>query len=126
MQGRATPALALGLIVAVALAATSALGQDGPLGFGVRAPGLPRRGPRPTPLERAHSRRRPGHSSSHDPRKNPHVAGTAADYKTAVDVRDKLKSWGWSAELAEYEVLLNYPPRKQVSCSSSSARIPSS
>ena len=39
----------------------------------------------------------------------PHVAGTPADYKTAVDVRDKLRSWGWSAELAEYEVLLNYP-----------------
>ncbi len=39
----------------------------------------------------------------------PHVAGTPADYKTAVDVRDKLRSWGWQADLAEYEVLLNYP-----------------
>ena len=39
----------------------------------------------------------------------PHVAGTPADYKTAVDVRDKLKSWGWEAEIAEIEVLLNYP-----------------
>jgi len=39
----------------------------------------------------------------------PHVAGTPADYKTAVDVRDKLATWGWDAALAEYEVLLNYP-----------------
>ena len=39
----------------------------------------------------------------------PHVAGTPADYKTAVDVRDKLRSWGWTADLVEYEVLLNYP-----------------
>src|SRR5947209_5636501 len=30
----------------------------------------------------------------------PHVAGTPADYKTAVDLRDKLRSWGWNAELA--------------------------
>jgi N-acetylated-alpha-linked acidic dipeptidase len=39
----------------------------------------------------------------------PHVAGTPADYKTATFVRDKLREWGWQAELAEYEVLLNYP-----------------
>ncbi len=39
----------------------------------------------------------------------PHLAGTPADYKTAVDVRDKLRSWGWQADLAEYDVLLNYP-----------------
>ncbi|HEY2158930.1 MAG TPA: PA domain-containing protein, partial [Isosphaeraceae bacterium] len=39
----------------------------------------------------------------------PHVAGTLADQKTAVDLRDKLASWGWNAEIAEYEVLLNYP-----------------
>ncbi|MFM7131391.1 MAG: PA domain-containing protein, partial [bacterium] len=39
----------------------------------------------------------------------PHVAGTPADFKTAEYVRDKLKSWGWAAELVEYEVLLNYP-----------------
>ena len=39
----------------------------------------------------------------------PHVAGTPGDYKTAVDVRDKLRSWGWTADLVEYEVLLNYP-----------------
>ncbi len=39
----------------------------------------------------------------------PHVAGTAADYKTAVFVRDKLREWGWKAEIAELEVLLNYP-----------------
>jgi N-acetylated-alpha-linked acidic dipeptidase len=39
----------------------------------------------------------------------PHVAGTPADYKTAVFVRDKLREWGWTADIAELEVLLNYP-----------------
>jgi N-acetylated-alpha-linked acidic dipeptidase len=39
----------------------------------------------------------------------PHVAGTPADYKTAVFVRDELREWGWKAEIAELEVLLNYP-----------------
>ncbi len=39
----------------------------------------------------------------------PHVAGTPADYKTAVFVRDKLREWGWKADLAEMQVLLNYP-----------------
>jgi N-acetylated-alpha-linked acidic dipeptidase len=39
----------------------------------------------------------------------PHVAGTPADHKTAVFVRDKLREWGWKAEIAEMEVLLNYP-----------------
>ncbi len=39
----------------------------------------------------------------------PHVAGTPADYKTAVFVANKLKEWGWKVEVAEYEVLLNYP-----------------
>ena len=39
----------------------------------------------------------------------PHVAGTRADYRTAHFVRDKLREWGWKAELVEYEVLLNYP-----------------
>lgn len=39
----------------------------------------------------------------------PHVAGTPADHKTALFVRDKLRQWGWKAEIVEYEVLLNYP-----------------
>jgi N-acetylated-alpha-linked acidic dipeptidase len=39
----------------------------------------------------------------------PHAAGTPADYKTALFVRDKLREWGWKAETAEMEVLLNYP-----------------
>jgi N-acetylated-alpha-linked acidic dipeptidase len=39
----------------------------------------------------------------------PHVAGTPADHKTAVFVRDKLREWGWKADLEELEVLLNYP-----------------
>jgi N-acetylated-alpha-linked acidic dipeptidase len=39
----------------------------------------------------------------------PHVAGTPADHKTAVFVRDKLREWGWKADLVELEILLNYP-----------------
>ena len=39
----------------------------------------------------------------------PHVAGTPADHRTAIYVRDRLRSFGWTAELAEYPVLLNYP-----------------
>jgi N-acetylated-alpha-linked acidic dipeptidase len=39
----------------------------------------------------------------------PHVAGTLADKKTAVDLSQKLQLWGWQSEIAEYEVLLNYP-----------------
>jgi N-acetylated-alpha-linked acidic dipeptidase len=42
----------------------------------------------------------------------PHVAGTPADYKTAVFVRDQLGEWGWKAELVPYDVLLNYPRGK--------------
>ena len=44
----------------------------------------------------------------------PHVAGTPADYKTAVFVRDRLREWGWKADLVTYEVLLNYPQRQAV------------
>jgi N-acetylated-alpha-linked acidic dipeptidase len=44
----------------------------------------------------------------------PHVAGTPEDYETALFVRDKLKGWGWKAELAEYKVLLNYPVANSV------------
>jgi N-acetylated-alpha-linked acidic dipeptidase len=39
----------------------------------------------------------------------PHVAGTPADRKTALFVRDKLREWGWTADLVEYEVLLDEP-----------------
>ena len=39
----------------------------------------------------------------------PHVAGTQADYRTAVFVRDRLQEWGWKVDLVSYEVLLNYP-----------------
>jgi N-acetylated-alpha-linked acidic dipeptidase len=44
----------------------------------------------------------------------PHVAGTPADRNTANDLRDKLRSWGWDAEIAEYEVLLNYPVPQRI------------
>ncbi len=42
----------------------------------------------------------------------PHLAGSPADYKTAVLVRDRLREWGWKTDLATYEVLLNYPAGK--------------
>ncbi|MEE2738709.1 MAG: M28 family metallopeptidase [Planctomycetota bacterium] len=41
----------------------------------------------------------------------PHVAGTAQDYKTAIYVRDQLLEMGFSVEIAEYHVLLNYPKK---------------
>ncbi len=39
----------------------------------------------------------------------PHVAGTKEDYDTAIYVRDQIRSYGISAELKEYDVLLPYP-----------------
>jgi len=39
----------------------------------------------------------------------PHVAGTKEDYDTAVYVRDQMRSYGLNADLAEYQVWLNYP-----------------
>ncbi|HEX2270597.1 MAG TPA: M28 family metallopeptidase [Pyrinomonadaceae bacterium] len=41
--------------------------------------------------------------------REPHMAGTKADYDTAIYVRDQLRSYGISAELKEYDVWLNYP-----------------
>ena len=43
---------------------------------------------------------------------DPHLAGSPADYKTAVFVRDRLRAWGWKTDLTTYEVLLNYPVGK--------------
>jgi len=39
----------------------------------------------------------------------PHIAGTKEDYNTAIYVRDQMRSYGLNAELAEYQVWLNYP-----------------
>jgi N-acetylated-alpha-linked acidic dipeptidase len=39
----------------------------------------------------------------------PHVAGTPADYATALYVRDRMRSFGLTSDLVEYQVLLNYP-----------------
>ena len=44
----------------------------------------------------------------------PHVAGTPADHKTALFVRDLLREWGWKADLVPYEVLLNYPAKSTI------------
>lgn len=46
--------------------------------------------------------------------REPHVAGTPEDYRTAVYVRDQLRKFGISAELKEYQVLLPYPKRPTV------------
>jgi N-acetylated-alpha-linked acidic dipeptidase len=98
------------------LAALAWTGQDaradGPLGF--------------TPGSRASQAKAEVHALSvptperarawlHALTEEPHVAGTEADHKTALFVRDKLREWGWQAELAEYEVLLNYPVAGTVS-----------
>jgi len=93
---------------AATLAPTSLPADDGPIGF--------------TPASRAAQTKAETHALSVPTpdaarswlralTEEPHVAGTPADYKTAVDVRDKLRSWGWQADLAEYEVLLNYPTK---------------
>ncbi len=39
----------------------------------------------------------------------PHVAGTEEGYRSAVYVRDQLRSYGITAELKEYQVLLPFP-----------------
>ena len=44
----------------------------------------------------------------------PHVAGTKEDYDTAIYVRDKIRSYGISSELNEYDVLLNYPKQPAI------------
>ncbi len=40
---------------------------------------------------------------------DPHMAGTPQDYQTAVYTRDRLREYGISAEIVEYEVWLPYP-----------------
>src|SRR3990172_1482304 len=52
----------------------------------------------------------------------PHVAGTEADRRTAEYVRDRLKEFGLSAELVEYEVYLNYP-KKEIGRASCRGRV---
>jgi N-acetylated-alpha-linked acidic dipeptidase len=44
----------------------------------------------------------------------PHIAGTKEDYDTAVYVRDKLRSYGLTADLKEYDIWLNYPKTASV------------
>lgn len=39
----------------------------------------------------------------------PHVAGTPEDYQTALYIQGKLREFGITAELKEYQVLLPYP-----------------
>jgi N-acetylated-alpha-linked acidic dipeptidase len=44
----------------------------------------------------------------------PHVAGTREDYATALYVRDQLRSYGLTADLEEYQVLLPYPKQPSI------------
>ncbi len=44
----------------------------------------------------------------------PHVAGTKEDYATAIYVRDQMRSYGLSAEIKEYQVLLPFPKHPAV------------
>lgn len=98
--------MAAALVAAPAASPDRALAQDGPIGF--------------APASRAAQAKAEAHALSvptpdaarawlRSLTEEPHVAGTPADRKTAEDVRDKLRSWGWQAELAEFEILLNYP-----------------
>ena len=86
--------------------ASAVAGSPSPLGFT----------PRSTPVELEAESHALSVPTSVDARNllrvltaEPHVAGTPADYRTAVFVRDKLREWGWKADIAEQEVLLNYP-----------------
>ncbi len=107
--GRSAPACLA--FMAVALAPAPIPAQDGPIGFAPASKAAQAKGEAhalavPTPdAARAWLRTLT---------EEPHVAGTPADHKTALDLRDKLASWGWETEIVEYEVLLNYPG--QVNC----------
>ena len=101
-------------------AISTARGDDGPIGF--------------APASRAAEARAEAHALSvptpdaarawlRSLTEEPHVAGTPADYKTAVDVRDKLRSWGWTADLVEYDVLLNYPTQVALEITRPDARL---
>jgi N-acetylated-alpha-linked acidic dipeptidase len=105
---RRTPHLgAIGLLAAVTTLSATARAQDrAPIGFApasrkAQAKAEARALSVPTP-EAAKSWLR-------SLTEEPHVAGTAADKKTAEDLQGKLASWGWDAAIVEYEVLLNYP-----------------
>lgn len=94
------------ILSAVIVVAAPALAADGPLGVlpGARAEFLETQAkllaaPRP---ESARSLLR-------KLTEEPHVAGTPASRRTAEVIRDRLQSWGWKADLAEYHVLLNHP-----------------
>jgi N-acetylated-alpha-linked acidic dipeptidase len=108
---RRWPAGILGLALGMTALAAPGRAADGPLGFSPRSreahlAAEARALAVPTP-EKARSWLR-------TLTEEPHVAGTPADHDTAIFVRDKLRDWGWSADLAEYEVMLNYPVSVQL------------
>lgn len=98
--------LTLSLIAIIFLSSPAALAQTALDGFGAERAVVQRRREEqfravPTPNSaREHLRILT---------REPHIAGTKADYDTAVYVRDQLRSYGIAAELKEYDVWLNYP-----------------
>jgi N-acetylated-alpha-linked acidic dipeptidase len=44
----------------------------------------------------------------------PHIAGSPEDYKTALYVRDRFRSYGINADIKDYQVLIPYPKQPSV------------
>ena len=78
-----------------------------PLGFSPGVRPRPARRPRHTPSP-CPRRRTPASCCAPSPPSRTSPAPPPIT-RRAVFVRDKLREWGWKAEIAELEVLLNYP-----------------
>jgi N-acetylated-alpha-linked acidic dipeptidase len=98
--------LTLSLIAIIFLSSPAALAQNALDGFGAERSVAQRR-------REEQFRAVPAPNSAREHlrilTREPHIAGTKADYDTAVYVRDQLRSYGIASELKEYEVWLNYP-----------------
>src|SRR5687767_15916940 len=98
--------LTLSLILSLLLASPLAAAQTGIDGFNAeRAQGQRRREEQFRAVPAPNSAREHLRILTREP----HIAGTKADYDTAIYVRDQLRSYGIAAELKEYDVWLNYP-----------------
>ena len=101
------------LLAAIALASSPSIcpAADGPIGF---APGSHEARQEAEAVALAVPSPEKARAWLRTLTEEPHVAGTQADLRTAEFVRDKLREWGWTADLVEYEVLLNYPVENSV------------
>ena len=92
----------LGVVTWVAIAVTAGFGQDdeakSPLGF---APGTRAAYAKAEAKALAVPNPEQARAWLRKLTEEPHVAGTPADHATALFVRDKLREWGWQAEIAE-------------------------